>query len=324
MGPRKIRKRKNEDSLGGEKVEKDTEENEAEERRDRRRKDHGNKYIGAQVGIQGGIWKAVESCMEIGGNCFALFLGSQRSWKRPALDQTAAAKFREQCSLQGFDPAHILPHGSYLMNCGSPKEDVFEKSQALLVDELNRCSLLGLNLYNFHPGSSLGTITTQQCVEKIAGAINHAHQQTPTVVTVLENMSGQGNTVGGKFAELKSIIDKVRDQTRVGVCLDTCHAFAAGYDLAAEGGVKAMLDEFDQEVGLHYLRALHLNDSKGKLGCNLDRHEDIGKGHIGVSAFRDIVNEPRLDNIPMILETPGRTGFKDAEQIELLYSLCKN
>ncbi|KAJ0060189.1 hypothetical protein NL108_004043, partial [Boleophthalmus pectinirostris] len=209
---------------------------------------------------------------------------------------------------------------------------VFEKSQALLVDELSRCSRLGLTLYNFHPGSSLGTITTEECTEKIATAINHAHQQTPAVVTVLENMSGQGSTVGGKFSELKAIIDKVRDQSRMGVCLDTCHAFAAGekyyycyynvvkmcaflytlpliltgYDLTAEGGVKAMLDEFDQQVGLKYLKAIHLNDSKGKVGCNLDRHEDIGKGHIGIPAFRDIVNEPRLDNIPLILETPGR------------------
>uniref|UniRef100_A0A3B4F5W5 Probable endonuclease 4 n=1 Tax=Pundamilia nyererei TaxID=303518 RepID=A0A3B4F5W5_9CICH len=275
------------------------------------------KYIGAHVGIQG-IWKAVESCTEMGGSSFALFLGSQRSWKRPALDHTAAAKFQELCSQQGFDPAHILPHGSYLMNCGSPKE-VFEKSQAMLVDELSRCNLLGLSLYNFHPGSSLGTITTEQCVDKIASAINYAHQQTPSVVT-LENMSGQGSTVGGKFCELKSIIDRVRDQTRVGVCLDTCHAFAA-YDLAAEGGVKAMLDEFDQEVGLHYLKAIHLNDSK-KLGCNLDRHEDIGKGHIGISAFQEIVNEPRLDNVPLILETPG-PGFEYAEQIDLLHSLCE-
>lgn len=315
---RGTRKRKNEDASGGEKESEDT------EKRGDRKKSHANKkYIGAHVGIQGGIWKAVEACTEMGGSSFALFLGSQRSWKRPALDHAAAAKFQELCSQLGFDSAHILPHGSYLMNCGSPKEDVFEKSQALLVDELSRCTLLGLSLYNFHPGSSLGTITTEQCVDKIASAINYAHQQTPSVVTVLENMSGQGSTVGGKFCELKSIIDRVRDQTRVGICLDTCHAFAAGYNLAAEGGVKAMLDEFDQDVGLPYLKAIHLNDSKGKLGCNLDRHEDIGKGHIGISAFRDIVNEPRLDNIPLILETPGRPGFEYAEQIELLYSLCE-
>lgn len=306
-----------------EKRKEDTEED-AEEGGSKMRKSHKNRtYIGAHVGIQGGIWKAVDSCTEMGGKCFALFLGSQRSWKRPPLDLKAAEKFREQRSLQGFDPVHIVPHGSYLMNCGSPKEDVFEKSQALLVDELSRCSILGLHLYNFHPGSSLGSITTEQCMGKIADAINHAHRQTPAVVTVLENMCGQGSTLGGKFSELKGIIDKVRDQTRVGVCLDTCHAFAAGYDLASKGGVKAMLDELDQEVGLEYLKAVHLNDSKGKLGCNLDRHEDIGKGHIGISAFGDIVNEPRLDNIPMILETPGRPGFEYAEQIELLYSLCK-
>ncbi|XP_034564616.1 probable endonuclease 4 isoform X1 [Notolabrus celidotus] len=322
MAPKKrgARKRKNEEAFEEDREEEKTVEKEA----DRRRKERGNKkYIGAHVSIQGGVWKAVDSCTEMGGSSFALFLGSQRSWKRPALDQTAADKFREQCSLQGYDPAHILPHGSYLMNCGSPKEDVFEKSQALLVDELSRCSRLGLSLYNFHPGSSLGSITTEECIEKIAGAINHAHQQTPVVVTVLENMSGQGSTVGGTFPELKSIIDRVRDQSRVGVCLDTCHAFAAGYNLSAERGVKAMLKEFDEEVGLHYLKAIHLNDSKGKLGCNLDRHEDIGKGQIGISTFRDIVNEPTLDNIPLILETPGRPGFEYAEQIELLYSLCE-
>ncbi|XP_067100588.1 probable endonuclease 4 [Osmerus mordax] len=280
------------------------------------------KYIGAHVTISGGIWKAVEESLAMGGRSFALFLGSQRSWKRPPLDLSAAGKFQELCLREGFDPTHILPHGSYLMNCGSPKEDVFEKSQALLVDELQRCCALGLNMYNFHPGSSLGAITTEQCVVKIAQAINQAHQQAPAVVTVLENMSGQGSTVGGRFSELRSIIDRVRDQTRVGVCLDTCHAFAAGYDLSAERGVKTMLEEFDQTVGLSYLRAIHLNDSKGKLGCHLDRHEDIGRGQIGISAFQDIMNEPRLDNLPLILETPGRPGFEYAEQIDLLYSFC--
>lgn len=293
--------------------------------RERKGRELGSKkYIGAHVTISGGIWKSVEACLAMGGHSFALFLGSQRSWRRPSLDLSAAAKFQELCLRHGFHPTHILPHGSYLMNCGSPKEDVFEKSQALLVEELERCRALGLSMYNFHPGSSLGAISTEDCVVRISQAINHAHQQTPAVVTVLENMSGQGSTVGGKFSELRSIIDRVRDQTRVGVCLDTCHAFAAGYDLSAEGGVKSMLEEFDQTVGLSYLRAVHLNDSKGKLGCHLDRHEDIGRGQIGISAFRDIVNEPRLDNIPLILETPGRPGFEYTEQIDLLYSLCEN
>uniref|UniRef100_A0A8B9JT23 Probable endonuclease 4 n=1 Tax=Astyanax mexicanus TaxID=7994 RepID=A0A8B9JT23_ASTMX len=283
----------------------------------------GKKYIGAHVSISGGIWKAVEDSVELGGRSFALFLGSQRTWQRPALDQSAAVKFQKACAQHGFDPTHILPHGSYLMNCGSPKQDVFTKSQAMLVDELSRCSALGLTQFNFHPGASIDS-STEKCIERIAQAINHAHNQTSAVITVLENMSGQGSTVGGQFNELKRIIDRVRDKTRVGVCLDTCHAFAAGYDISKAGGVKSMLDQFDQEVGLHYLRAFHLNDSKGILGCHLDRHEDIGCGNIGISAFRDIVNEPRLDNIPLILETPGRPGFEYAEQIKLLYSLCED
>ncbi|KAG1943695.1 deoxyribonuclease IV [Pimephales promelas] len=269
------------------------------------------KYIGAHVSVSGGIWKAVESSVTMGGHAFALFLGSQRSWTRPALDPAAAVKFQIACAQHGFDPIHILPHGSYLMNCGSPKEDVFSKSKSMLVDELSRCSALGLSQFNFHPGASLDS-SPEKCMEKIAQAINHAHQQTPAVITVLENMSGQGSTVGGQFIELRSIIDRVRDKTRVGVCLDTCHAFAAGYDISPPGGVKNMLDEFDRVVGLHYLRAVHLNDSKGTLGSHLDRHEDIGRGQIGITAFREIVNEPRLDNIPLILETPGRATERQA------------
>ncbi|XP_048870982.1 probable endonuclease 4 isoform X9 [Brienomyrus brachyistius] len=293
--------------------------------RERKSKRGGvKKFIGAHMSISGGIWHAVQDSLTIGGRSFGLFLGSQRSWQRPPLDGTAAAKFREACARHSFEPAYILPHGSYLMNCGSPKQDVFEKSQAMLVDELNRCSALGLSLFNLHPGASLGSITTEQCIEKIAQAINHAHRQTSGVVTVLENMSGQGSTVGGQLSELRGIIDKVRDKSRVGVCLDTCHAFAAGYDLSATGGVKSVLEEFDKIVGLQYLRAVHLNDSKGGLGCNLDRHEDIGRGKIGLATFRDIVNEPLLDNIPLILETPGRPGFEYAEQIALLYSLCED
>ncbi|XP_053541170.1 probable endonuclease 4 isoform X2 [Ictalurus punctatus] len=326
MGPHKRgeKRRKERDLVKMEEVEDSAELGEPSEdgteemaREKKGRTEEQKKYIGAHVSIAGGIWKAVEASVDMGGHSFGLFLGSQRTWQRPALDQTAAVKFQQACTQHGFDPKQILPHGSYLMNCGSPKEDIFAKSQAMLVDELSRCSVLGLTQFNFHPGASMGS-SKEQCFERIAQAINHAHQQIPAVCTVLENMSGQGSTVGGQFNELKSIIDHVRDKTRVGVCLDTCHAFAAA------GGVKSVLDEFDQVVGLHYLRAVHLNDSKGKLGCHLDRHEDIGRGKIGISAFRNIVNEPRLDNIPLILETPGRPGFEYAEQIKLLYSLCED
>ncbi|KAG9338824.1 hypothetical protein JZ751_025261 [Albula glossodonta] len=310
MGPKTkgAKKKKLEEESKGSEEQEEIGGQESDGVEEKRRKKKGqkrgqHKYIGAHVSISGGIWKAVDDCVAMGGRSFALFLGSQRSWQRPPLNSAAAEKFQKACSENGFDPVHILPHGSYLMNCGSPKQDVFEKSQALLVDELCRCTALGLCHFNLHPGASLGSITTEQ---------------------LLENMCGQGSTVGGQFSELRGIIDRVRDQSRVGVCLDTCHAFAAGYDLSAAGGVKSVLDEFDQVVGLSYLRAVHLNDSKGKLGCHLDRHEDVGRGQIGLQAFRDIVNEPRLDNIPLILETPGRPGFEYPEQIELLYSLCKD
>uniref|UniRef100_K1Q5R6 DNA-(Apurinic or apyrimidinic site) lyase n=1 Tax=Magallana gigas TaxID=29159 RepID=K1Q5R6_MAGGI len=185
----------------------------------------------------------------------------------------------------------ILPHGSYLMNCGSPEEENLQKSRNLLVEELQRCQKLGLTRFNFHP--------------------------------VIENMCCQGNTVGGKFEELKEIIDRVQDKTRVGVCLDTCHMFAAGYDISTEKGFSSMMEEFERVVGFRYLKAIHLNDSKGKVGNNLDRHENIGKGHIGTEGFRRIMNDSRLNNIPMILETPCPDDDTYEKEVKILYSLCK-
>ncbi|XP_058872697.1 probable endonuclease 4 isoform X3 [Acipenser ruthenus] len=229
------------------------------------------KLIGAHMSIAGGLWNAVQGSVTIGGCVFGMFLGSQRSWKSRPLDEKALARFRQACSQHGFTPDRILPHGSYLLNCGSPKPDVYEKSRAMLIDELKRCEQLGLTMFNFHPGSTLHDITVEECLDRIADSINHAHQHTTGVTTVIENMSCQGNTVGGKFSELRGIIDRVKDKSRIGVCLDTCHAFAAG-----------------------------------KLGCHLDRHENIGEGEIGLEGFRQIMNEPRLDNMPMILETPVR------------------
>ncbi|XP_058872315.1 probable endonuclease 4 isoform X2 [Acipenser ruthenus] len=246
------------------------------------------KLIGAHMSIAGGLWNAVQGSVTIGGCVFGMFLGSQRSWKSQPLDEKAVARFRQACSQHGFTPDRILPHGSYLLNCGSPKPDVYEKSRAMLIDELKRCEQLGLTMFNFHPGSTLHDITVEECLDRIADSINHAHQHTTGVTTVIENMSCQGNTVGGKFSELRGIIDRVKDKSRIGVCLDTCHAFAAG-----------------------------------KLGCHLDRHENIGEGEIGLEGFRQIVNEPRLDNMPMILETPVRPDMDGSQEIQLLYSLCQ-
>ncbi|XP_018420988.1 PREDICTED: DNA-(apurinic or apyrimidinic site) lyase-like [Nanorana parkeri] len=285
------------------------------------------KYVGAHVSIQGGLWNAVLEAGRIGARAFGLFLRSQRTWSSKPLEESAAEKFRRTCKEFGFDPHFILPHSPYLMNLGSPKPDVLQKSREMLIDELRRCHKLGLTLYNIHPGSHVGEMPVNQCLELIADGINNAHSQVPDVTVVLENMSCQGNTVGGRFEELRGIIDLIKDQTRIGVCLDTCHAFAAGHNLSQEKGLKHMLDEFDKIVGISYLRAVHLNDSKGaaprllikgKVGCRLDRHENIGRGHIGVKGFRQVMNEQRFNEIPMILETPYTADF---DEIELLYSL---
>ncbi|XP_063282514.1 probable endonuclease 4 isoform X2 [Pelobates fuscus] len=287
-------------------------------------RENSHKYVGAHLSIQGGIWRAVVEAKRIGARAFGMFLRSQRSWKSKSLDEEAAEKFITTCQEYGFESRYILPHSPYLMNLGSPKEDVFLKSRAMLVEELARCMQLGLTLYNIHPGSRVGAMSVTECVKRIADSINYAHSHVSGVTVVLENMSCQGSTIGGRFEELREIIDHITDKSRIGVCLDTCHAFAAGHNLTHDAGVQNMLDEFSKIVGLSYLKAVHLNDSKGEVGCRLDRHENIGQGHIGVNGFRQVMNEPRFDGIPMILETPYNSNFEDhSKEIDLLYSLCE-
>jgi len=278
------------------------------------------KLVGAHDSISGGIQNAVSEALKIGAKAFGLFLRSQRQWKSKPLEDKAAELFKQACERGGFSARAILPHGIYLMNCGSPEEETLAKSRETLVEELKRCEKLGLALYNFHPGSTCGKITVEECIDRIAQSINEAHLQTNHVVTVLENMSCQGNTVGGKFEELREIIDRVEDKSRVGVCIDTCHAFAAGYDISSDGGFDKMMQEFESVIGLKYLRAVHLNDSKGELGCHLDRHENIGKGKIGINAFRRLMMDPRFNGIPMILETPCEAENTYQKEVKLLYS----
>lgn len=278
------------------------------------------KLVGAHVSISGGIQNAVSEALKIGAKAFGLFLRSQRQWKSKPLEDKAAELFKQACERGGFSARAILPHGIYLMNCGSPEEETLAKSRETLVEELKRCEKLDLTLYNFHPGSTCGKITVEECIDRIAESINGAHLQTNHVVTVLENMSCQGNTVGGKFEELREIIDRVKDKSRVGVCIDTCHAFAAGYDISSDGGFDKMMQEFESVIGLKYLRAVHLNDSKGELGCHLDRHENIGKGKIGINAFRRLMMDPRFNGIPMILETPCEAENTYQKEVKLLYS----
>lgn len=277
-----------------------------------------SKYVGAHCSIAGGVSNAVTEAAAMGAKAFGLFVRNGRTWKLNHLNQEEAEKFKALCKEYNYPPHLILPHGSYLLNCGSSNPEVLQKSRDTLVHELKMCESLGLTLYNFHPGSACGSGSVDKCIQTIADSINLAHKQTKTVKTVIENMSCQGSTVGGKLEELRAIIDRVEDKSRIGVCLDTCHAFAAGFDIATEAGYKQLMNDFDAAVGFGYLSGLHLNDSKGDVGCHLDRHENIGKGKIGLAGFRRIMNDPRLANLPMILETPLNDY---AAEIQTLYSL---
>lgn len=263
----------------------------------------GNKYIGAHVSAAGGVDQAPLRAKEIGANAFAIFTKNQRQWVAKPLEVSTIRRFKEQCQRLGFSADYILPHDSYLINLGAPEEDKLEKSRAAFIDEMERCNQLGLKLLNFHPGSHLKLVSEEQCLATIAESINLAHKAVPDVIAVIENTAGQGTNLGWRFEHLAAIIDQVEDKSRVGVCLDTCHTFAAGYDLSSFAACEATFAEFDRVVGMHYLRAMHINDSKGGLGSKLDRHHSLGRGEIGWDCFEYISKDPRFDNIPLILET---------------------
>ncbi|KAJ7221420.1 xylose isomerase-like protein [Mycena pura] len=257
--------------------------------------------IGAHVSAAGGIENAITNAASIGANAFALFVKSQKKWSSPPLTDFNITSFKAKLVEHGYNPRYILPHGSYLINLGNPDAEKRRKSYDCFLDDLRRCESLGLVLYNFHPGSSVGQATTEESISLIAESINKAHCATNTIVTVLENMAGMKNTIGGDFNHLAGIIELVNNKTRVGVCLDTCHMFAAGYDLRTKEGWVA---DFDQQVGLSYLRGMHLNDSKTEFNSKRDRHQNIGLGHIGMQGFHHILNDVRFQDIPLILETP--------------------
>eukprot|EP01117_Protostelium_nocturnum_P020147 TRINITY_DN8941_c0_g1_i1.p1 TRINITY_DN8941_c0_g1~~TRINITY_DN8941_c0_g1_i1.p1 ORF type:complete len:362 (-),score=103.29 TRINITY_DN8941_c0_g1_i1:638-1645(-) len=279
-----------------------------------------SKFLGAHVSAAGGVQNSIVNSMKIGGNAFALFLKNQRRWESPDLDPQDIKAFRARCVETSYDPTkHILPHGSYLINLASPDESLREKSFTCLLDDLNRCNKLGINRYNFHPGSATGGITKKEGCERIAEALNRAHLEVPTVITVLENMCGTGNVIGSTFKELKDVIDGIKLKERVGVCIDTCHLFASGYDIRDELSYENVMKQFGEEIGWEYLKGVHLNDSKADLGEKRDLHENIGHGFIGLEGFRLLVNDTRFDGIPMVLETPvGEDEGLWAEEIKLL------
>lgn len=261
------------------------------------------KYLGAHVSAAGGADQAVHRAVEIGADAFALFTKNQRQWKGKPLTDEAIQAFRDACAEHNFAPEQILPHDSYLINLGHPEQEGLRKSRDAFLDEMQRCEQLGLTLLNFHPGSHLNKISESDCLKRIAESVNEALAHTQGVTAVIENTAGQGTNLGWRFEHLAEIIAHVDDKTRVGVCIDTCHAFAAGYDLRTLEATQATLDELGSVVGFEYLRGMHLNDAKSTLASRVDRHHSLGKGNIGLPAFTAIMQEPRISGIPMILET---------------------
>jgi deoxyribonuclease-4 len=277
------------------------------------------KHIGAHVSAGGGVENAPLNAARIGAKAFALFTKNQRQWKAKPLSQSSIQLFRENCEKEGYGPEHILPHDSYLINLGHPDEEGLTKSRAAFLDECRRCEQLGLIYLNFHPGSHLKKISEDECLRRIAESINMTLDKTLTVTVVIENTAGQGSNMGYRFEHLAAVIDQVEDKSRVGVCLDTCHTFTAGYDLKSKEGYHATLAAFDAIVGFEFLKGMHLNDSKKDYASRVDRHANIGKGFLGLDAFRLIMTDPRLKDIPLILETPDETLW--AQEIELLYQM---
>lgn len=279
------------------------------------------KYIGPHVSASGGVENAPQNAHEIGARAFAFFTKNQRQWFSSPLSASSIKKFRENCEKYDFKPFQILPHDSYLINLGNPDKDALLKSRTAFVDEMERCSQLGLDRLNFHPGSHLNQISEEGCLRLIAESVNIALDETRGVIAVLENTAGQGTNLGYKFEHLKYIIDLVEDKSRVGVCIDTCHSYTAGYDVKTPEGFAATFLHFDEVVGFKYLKGMHINDSKKDFGTRVDRHESMGMGYLGLGLFDMVVNDPRFDDMPLILETPDETKWE--AEIRELYAMIR-
>ena len=278
------------------------------------------KYIGAHVSAAGGIELAVERAVEIGANAFALFTKNQRQWHAPDLTSKTISAFRHACEKAGFLPEQILPHDSYLINLGHPEAEALEKSRNAFIDEMQRCEQLGLCYLNFHPGSHLNTLPEEESLRRVAESINIALDISKGVTAVIENTAGQGTNLGWRFEHLAAIIERVEDKSRVGVCYDTCHAFAAGYDMRTPETCAATFAEFDRVVGFNYLKGMHINGAKCTFGSRVDRHHSLQEGNLGTAVFEFIMRDSRFDRIPLILETVNPDIW--AEEISWLRGLA--
>lgn len=277
------------------------------------------KYIGAHVSAAGGVENAPINAHKIGAKAFAFFTKNQRQWKAAPLTEKSIKLFKERCDELGFKSNHILPHDSYLINLGHPEEEGLTKSRVAFLDEMQRCEQLGIDRLNFHPGSHLNKVDVDACLDRIAESINISLNQTKGVTAVIENTAGQGSNLGYNFEQIAHIIDKVEDKSRVGVCIDTAHTLAAGYEIRTEESFIATFEQFEKIIGIHYLKGIHLNDSKKELGTKVDRHDSIGEGVMGMKVFELIMKDKRFDNMPIILETPNESLWE--EEIKTLYQL---
>jgi len=279
------------------------------------------KYIGAHVSASDGIEKTPLRAREIGARSFALFTRNPSRWKSKAITEKQAAEFKANCAECGYHPKYILPHDSFLINLGAPDPDKLNMSRNAFLDEMRRCEQLGLTMLNFHPGSHLNILSVDECLDRIAESINMVLEQTSGVTAVIENTAGQGSNLGYEFTQIARIIDKVEDKSRVGVCIDTCHTFAAGYDIYTDSGYEQTWLDFDSIIGFSYLRGMHINDSKKGLASHVDRHAPIGTGTLGAEFFIRLMNDMRFDDIPLILETPDELNW--VHEISWLYEQCR-
>ncbi len=277
------------------------------------------KRVGAHVSAAGGVSNAPLNAEKIRAKAFALFLKNQKQWSAPPLDDGEIKKFKANCREVDISPDHILPHDGYLINLGNPDPEKYKKSLDAFIDEMERCHKLGLKLLNFHPGSHMKQVSEEECMLQVADSINTAHKKIKSVIAVIENTAGQGGSVGYSFDHLAFIIKNVKNKKRIGVCIDTCHAFAAGYDLRTKKACEKTFKEFDNIVGFEYLRAMHLNDAKSEFSSRVDRHHSLKMGNIGIAAFKYIMNDDRFEEMPMILETIDDELWE--KEIKWLYSL---
>lgn len=279
------------------------------------------KYIGAHVSASGGLENAPKNAAALGATAFALFTKNQRQWAAPELTAKQIEAFRSECEKSGYASAQILPHDSYLINLGHPEVEGLEKSRNAFNHEMARCQALGLDRLNFHPGSHLKKISIEESLDRVADSINIALAATAGVTAVIENTAGQGSNLGFDFNHLRHIIDRVEDKSRVGVCLDTCHTFAAGYDLGSSAACDDTFGLFGEIVGFEYLRGMHINDAMKPVGSRVDRHAPIGEGEIGLPCFEYIMADKRFDSIPLILETPDESRW--AAEVAMLQEMAK-